>query len=215
MRRLILTIMFVFLSMSLIVLSGCAQSGSHDEIALDEQITKQKEADGKTGSDNETEEKDSSEIVSVYICGCVASPGVYTLSASCRITDAIQAAGGITDQADAQVLNLALLLTDGMRIYVPSIDETQGMDRAAGTDAAGSSPGGESFQSGTAASGRVNINTASKDELMTLPGIGENKAESILDYRKTQGAFSSIEDIMNISGIKQGVFEKIKDRITV
>ena len=130
-----------------------------------------------------------------------------TLPAGSRIYQAIEMAGGVTEEAQASWLNLAEVLTDGARIYVPGKDEVsqEGTEWMEGSGSAAQ---------GTA-DGRVNLNRASKEELMTLPGIGEAKAEAILQYRTEHGGFGSIDEIKQISGIKDGVFEKIKDKITV
>lgn len=138
------------------------------------------------------------ENICVYVCGNVVSPGVYEIASGMRVADAIDLAGGVLEVADETVLNLADYVTDGQRIYVPNKEEA-----ASGNyeqDAGG---------------GLVNINTAGVNELTTLPGIGQSRAESIISYRENNGKFQSIEDIMNISGIKQAAFSKIKDYICV
>ena len=186
-------------------------------------------------------EKPPEEIV-VHVCGCVNSPGVYRLEPGSRIIEAVEKAGGFTDDADNSVINLADRLTDGMQIYVPAIDpeadETDASrqyvkladnipERGTGSQAAGAAAGveksaatgantGAEKGAGTSReSGKVNINTAGKEELMTLSGVGETRADAIIAYRTENGRFASIEEIMNISGIKEGLFGKIKDKITV
>lgn len=141
----------------------------------------------------------------VYVCGEVKEPGVYELKPGSRVYAAIRAAGGMTEAADPNHLNQAESLTDGQQIYVPSKKETE----ASGKIEDGAEPAGEKE------SGKVNLNTAGKEELMTLTGIGEAKAESIMKYRKEHGAFQKPEDLMKIEGIKSGVFDKIKEQITV
>ena len=118
-----------------------------------------------------------------------------------RVYEAIEAAGGATKNAKLELLNLALILKDGDKIYIPDIDDTD-----------------EPYSGVTGSNGidvLVNINTASKDELMTLPGIGEAKALAIIGYREDNGSFSDVEDIMKVSGIKESAFSKIKDLICV
>ena len=132
----------------------------------------------------------------VYICGEVATPGVYELSENSRIYEAVDAAGGFTENAARESVNLASKVSDGMQITIYNKEE------AASLPAGGSS-------------GLVNLNTATKEELMTLKGIGESKAEDIIRYREKSGGFKKIEDIMKISGIKEAGFQKIKDNITV
>ena len=145
------------------------------------------------------EESEHESIIYVYVCGCVKNPGVYKLSEGARVCEALELAGGILDEATVDNLNLAALLSDGEKIYVYSVNEISTMDVV--TDAVND--------------GKVNINTATSEELMTLPGIGEAKALAIINYREEVGHFEVIEDIMNISGIKESVFNKIKNDICV
>lgn len=144
----------------------------------------------------------NTEVV-VHVCGEVTSPGVYTLSYGSRVYEAIRAAGGVTDNADADAVNQADMLSDGMRLYIPAEGELPDSNAVYDVGASGQSDG------------LVNINTATKEELMTLRGVGESKAESIIAYRENNGPFNSIEDIMNITGIKEGLFNKVKDYIKV
>lgn len=145
----------------------------------------------------------------VYVCGAVVSPGVYTLPADARICDALEAAGGFDETAAKEAVNLAEKIQDAEQIRIPMVEEvTSGA--VAGEEAA-------SYEAapGIGSDGRVNLNTATKEELMTVPGIGNSKAESILAYRMEHGCFADVRDIMKIAGIKEGIFEKIKDSITV
>ena len=147
--------------------------------------------------------------VYVYICGEVAAPGVYELSKDSRIYEAVDAAGGFTENAARESVNLASKVSDGMQITIYNREE------AASLPAGSGSAVGNTGQGGTSGSGLVNLNTATKEELMTLKGIGEAKAEDIIRYREKSGGFKKIEDIMKISGIKEAGFQKIKDDITV
>ena len=142
----------------------------------------------------------------VYICGAVQSPGVYPVHASMRVFEAVSLAGGFAADADEEWLNQAETVQDGQKLYIYTKAETAALMQA------GASPAGERQE---AAEDKVNINTADAAALMTLPGIGEAKAESIIQYRNEHGPFSSIEEIQEIPGIKQAVFSKIEDRITV
>lgn len=170
-------------------------------------------AEEKSVSSEKSENKDN--LVCVYVCGHVISPGVYQLLDGSRVCDAINAAGGPSGDADAQMLNQAAAVTDGMRIYVPSKEETEGMERSDQTDNGLLNGHTAVDEKGSNGSAKINLNTATKEQLMTLSGIGESKAQSILDYRQKNGTFSKTEDIMNIPGIKQGVYDKIKDHISV
>ena len=148
--------------------------------------------------EGEKESKDTAvdlEYIYVYVCGAVHREGVYELPAGSRVYEAVEMAGGFREDADTRNVNQAQVLEDEERIYVPVI--------------------GEVVQPDSEENGKININKASKEELMTLPGVGESRAESIIKYREGQGAFQSIEDIMQVSGIKEGLFEKIKDLITI
>ncbi len=160
--------------------------------------------------------KDSREIV-VFVCGSVVNPGVYNLQQGDRVSKAIDKAGGFADDADINYLNLALELTDGMKIYVPSIEETSQIEvnYSESGNALSQTDGYLNGQVSSDSNGLVNINTATVDELMSIPGIGEAKAKSIVAYRNEHGRFNSIEGIMNIPGIKEGLFNKIKDKISV
>ena len=148
--------------------------------------------------------------VYVYICGEVANPGVYELSEDSRIYEAVDAAGGFTENAARESINLASKVSDGMQITIYNKEEAASLP-AGGTSAGKNS--GQDQMSGS--SSLVNLNTATKEELMTLKGIGESKAEDIIRYREKSGGFKTIEDIMKISGIKEAGFQKIKDSITV
>ena len=147
-------------------------------------------------------EKKSAEVT-VYVCGEVVNPGVYTLDEGERIADAIALAGGMNDGADMNYVNQAQLLSDSQKIYVPAQGEMM------------NSPYGNEGEDAGKASMLVNINTGNAEELMSLPGIGEAKARLIIEYRETNGGFSAIEDIMKINGIKEGMFNKIRDRICI
>jgi len=148
----------------------------------------------------------------VHVCGAVVHPGVYQLKSGSRVYEAIQMAGGVTDKAYDAGLNQASVISDGDRIVVPTIEEWEaGLFKENVTDAGVLESGVQERTS----NGLVNLNTASKDELCTLQGIGESRAEAIISYREQYGKFTSIEEIQNVSGIKEGLYNKIKDRITV
>lgn len=142
--------------------------------------------------------------VYIHICGAVKKPGVYTFDTEPHVIDVVEKAGGFTSKADQASVNLAESVADGTQlvIAVKGKEKVTNEEQSSHHDASG-------------ASDKVNINTASREELMTLSGIGESKAAQIVSYRESNGRFQKIEDIMNISGIKEGVFSKIKDYITV
>ncbi len=175
--------------------------------------TESKDSSGKSSADAPEEQG------AVFICGEVLCPGVYEISAGDRLYEVVELAGGFTADADRSYHNLARVVSDGERIYILSMEETKQLDtaeRISGEPASQEMTGNVVGQMGNAAGEKkVNINTADRKELETLPGIGESKAASIIEYRQTVGNFTAIEEIMNISGIGEAMFAKIKDKITV
>lgn len=160
-------------------------------------------------------EQDQSSDAVIHVCGEVNNPGVYTLSDKARVVDAIKAAGGFTKEAAEDAFNQAALITDGQRIYVPNKKEVETLSDAEITEVVFSFPKGVENNDESSNKTKVNINKATKEELMTIPGIGEAKALSIISYRTEHGVFSTIEELQNISGIKSAVFNRMKDFITV
>ncbi|MDP2210268.1 MAG: ComEA family DNA-binding protein [Candidatus Aquicultor sp.] len=146
----------------------------------------------------------------VHVAGAVAKPGVYALKDGSRIVDAIGVAGGGAPDADEDALNLAAKLIDGQRVYVPKKGETP-------QPVSGMSAGGDAGVIGdpAAAGGKININLASAEQLDFLSGVGEVTAKKIIDHRTKNGPFRRVEDIMQIDGIGQKKFEKLKDEISV
>ena len=192
MRRFVI---FIVNIMCLTFLVGC-ESGENSVIQ-----------DTSTGDISEADSEDetfgglgSEEEIAVYVCGAVSSPGVYYLPYGAIKEDALNLAGGFLDGAATTYVNLAEPVEEGEQIYFPYLEEL-----------------GEDYSplSLERTDGKVNINKADKEELMTLPGIGENKAEAIIKYREKNGAFQNIEDITNIPGIKEGVYNNIRDYIVV
>ena len=172
----------------------------------------------ETGAQSETVQTEprieTEPSIAVYVCGAVNCPGVYELSASARVYQAVEAAGGFRDDADQEWVNQAQFLQDGGKIRIYTRLETDQM-RQEGLEEGSVLPEGQDAQTEQAGESPVNLNTATREELMTLPGIGEAKADAVIAYREENGGFSSPEEIMNISGIKEAVFSQIKDRITV
>lgn len=176
------------------------------DLLLDETLFGLKqEAEVYAESENVSEVKapTSATFIAVHVCGAVASPGVYQLEAGVRVIQAIEAAGGACAGAMQDYLNLAEIVNDGDKIYVPTKEEVESGYVQLNTDTVN-----ETVLC-------VNINTATKSELMQLPGIGESKADSIISYREEHGYFKSAEDIMLINGIKEAVYRRIKDYIKV
>lgn len=149
-------------------------------------------------SDTQEQTKEDT-LCYVYICGEVKLPGVYQVEEGARLYQVVEMAGGLLETAALNYLNLAESVTDGQKIVVPTIDEANALVIV------------EEEKS----NGLVNINTANEDTLTTLPGIGASKAKNIINYRESKGGFQTIEELMEIDGIKEGVFHKVKDLITV
>ncbi len=186
------------------------------EVVKEQSASEQEAVKEQSASEQET----GGEIQTlwVHICGYVQTPGIYELPVKSRIYDCLMAAGGFAQGADETALNLADYLQDGSQIYVPALAQTEGENTRAVVTASGaattldaSGSRGELSQE----TNRININTATQQQLVTLPGIGEKRAKDIIAYRESYGPFESIEDIQKISGIKTAVYAKIKDLITV
>lgn len=194
---------FLVIAAAMSLLCGC---GARNNVYLEKNT-------GETGelcvtealSATETEEPDGAKeekTCLVYVCGAVVSPGVYELDDGSRIYEAVELAGGFMEDAAEDVLNLAESVTDGQMIRIPTEEEQE----AAGRQGA---------EADSAADGKLDLNRADVAALMELPGIGQSKAEAIVGYREEHGSFSRTEDLMKVEGIKEGVFNKIKDRIKV
>ena len=189
-------------------ISGCAnQREEAKELLLSKETSEVKagsngkeevwlEAEAKPQKEEETD------IIYVQVSGAVNHPGVYELPLGSRVFQALELAGGMTQEAQEKSINQAQTLEDGQMIWVPTVEEAAALPE-------------QQPESLAKDDGKVNLNTATKEELQTLPGIGEAKAQSIVAWREEHGSFTQIEDIMKIEGIKEGVFSKIKDCVKV
>lgn len=195
----------------LVILVGCGKSTAEYINSEDILVSSEEEIESETITASETTSEEPQEIF-VYVCGAVVSPGVYAIPEGSRICNLFQYAGGLTEEAAGDYWNQARILVDGEMIYVPTQEEAK--ERS---DEEWDNAGGLGVSQGIdeGKDKKININTASIEELMTLPGIGESKALAILEYREEKGAFSSVEDLKEIPGIKDGVFAKIKKYITI
>lgn len=138
-------------------------------------------------------------VIYVHVCGAVAVPGVVEVPVGSRAQAAVDAAGGFTEEADTSYVNLAAPIADGEQLYIPTKEEAEELRR----------------NQAAAESGMVNLNTADISLLCTLPGIGESRAGDIIAYRQDHGGFADTEEIMQVPGIKESTYEKIKDLIIV
>lgn len=179
-------------------------SDSEDEEAFHEEVS-EKFPKEQTLLEKKTEPKTEIETdkasIFVHVCGAVKNEAVYELKEGARVVDAIKAAGGFSAKAAKYGINQAEILSDGIQVYIPFQDEI-----------AGKNVDGQAFSKSDS---KININSADKESLMTLPGVGESRALSIIQFRQENGKFKDIKDIMKINGIKENLFHKIKDKITV
>ena len=210
-------------------------SAAGDEAAKAGQYATGTGVDGSAQSGGGAQTSDGT-VIWVHVCGAVRKAGVYELPAGSRVFEAVQEAGGFAADADESYVNQAQRLSDGAKLVIPTVEQVEeaagdsrteagriGIVEQAGVQEAGygvSAAGtgdsdGRTDPVSVSADGRININTAPEAQLCEIPGIGATRAAAIAAYRQEHGGFSSIEEIMNVSGIKEGTYAKIKDRITV
>ncbi len=194
---------------------GGVYLGSSDPEAQTNAVGESVPEDGE-GSDSSAgnAEPDEETVVYIHIAGAVCDPGVYALSPQSRLIEAVNAAGGFTKEADETYLNLAEQIADGTRYYVPTMEETEALT-AGGGGALDNARMGVSEPSVYDSQGRLDINLAGVKELMELDGIGESKANAIIAYREEHGSFSDTRGLMQVSGIGEGTYERLKDSIVV
>jgi len=192
MRRIVLGICIPLCLMA----AGCQNARQTREILIEETLSEEV----SSGRAEETAEVAyESEQIYVHVCGSVVNPGVYALEADARGNMAVEAAGGFSPDAAQDGVNLAKPLSDGQMLYIPTKEEAEQAKEEARLDALG----------------LVNINKADEKKLMELPGIGQARAQQIVRYRQLHGGFRSIEELKKIDGIKESVYEKVKDKITI
>lgn len=227
---------YIIVCMVILILLGISYyfyNNSNKEIEEESIVLKKEEKNEKNGESKEKIQKN----IYVDIKGAVNNPNVYMIEDGKRVVDAINIAGGILENADTSIINLSKKLTDEMCIIIYTKEEIeeyrkQGLEtkeivkkleedllqvndyndaqiKESRTDSSSTSTGNSKQNK------MISINTATKEELLTLSGIGESRADSIIKYREENGKFKTIEDIKNVSGIGDALFEKIKDNITV
>lgn len=171
------------------------------------------EEDTKEEDTEEEEKVKEPKEIAIHITGEVENEGIVRLKEGARMADAVEAAGGTTNEANLELINLAYLLKDGQKIYIPKISESDQVvfydEVPIGVIVDGSTEENSTLDE------KVNINTANIGELTTISGIGEKTAMKIIEYRETNGKFKTIEDIKNVSGIGEAKYENIKDYICV
>lgn len=177
----------------LVLIIGICTACSDEVLLLEENITLEQETlsdAGQTEAGMETQENEqgiSEEVIYVHICGAVNTPGVYALPGGSRIYDGVNQAGGFDSEADAEAVNLVEELKDGEQVRIPFIGESVSVSE----------------------SSLININQADVATLCQIPGIGESRAQAIVDYRQEQGEFQGVEELMQVPGIKEGIYSNI------
>jgi competence protein ComEA len=208
-KRLIIAVV-VFMLLIIALIYVCTPPKEESEIVQPPDstgVTKQAENTTNTISTESTEKEGP---IIIDVSGAVKSPMVIELESGSRVNDAIEACGGLAENATTTQINLAALLSDGEKVYVPTNEEVEAGVYQAVVDGSGASSG-----SGTSATGKININTADEGALQQITGVGPSTAKKIVDYRQSNGRFQSIEDLKNISGIGEKTFAKMQDQITV
>ncbi|MEW4353455.1 helix-hairpin-helix domain-containing protein [Streptococcus pneumoniae] len=185
------------------------ESSSNAQNLAQEVLVASEEPKEVTDEIAKTEEVEATTTLTVDVKGAVKNPGIYELKTGSRVNDAIEAAGGLSAEAESKSVNLAQKLTDEGVVYVASVGEE--VPRVSGQ-----APGDTKALGASASeSGKVNLNTADLAALQTISGIGQKRAQDILDYREANGKFKSVEDLKNVSGIGAKTLEKLKDYVTV
>lgn len=202
-------ILYSFISLMLAFCSGCGSTSVVTMKSSEEDYSSSASVDGTSSTDeglSDTAAQPQKSRYAVYVCGAVRQPDVYYVEEGSIVKDVLLLAGGFDEGACEWYVNLAEYVKDGARIYFPYESEIGGENVP--IDASGQSDISVEEK-------KVNINTADKEELMSLNGVGESRAEAIVRYREEFGGFRDISEICNVSGIKEGLYNKIKDYITV
>ena len=203
-KQSIIMIIIVVVIIILAIYFGLKDFSNYETIESLEDLENNEDFSNQVISNIEQEEK-----IKVYITGEVNSPGVFELSYGSRIEDAISIAGGITDMANLEKVNLAYKLEDGQKIYIPNRNDKEEIPVL-------STENGENVVKGEANNaGKININSADETKLCEIPGIGKTFAKRIVDYRKQNGKFKTLEELKNVSGIGEKKFEAIKEYIEI
>ena len=186
------------------LLKPVAQTPAKETKVQTEVTTVSKDSTDVKEDGNQKEEVVEQDLITVDVKGAVKTPGIYDLPVGSRVNDAVQKAGGLTEQADSKSLNLAQKVSDEALVYVP----TKGEEAA-------SQQTGSGVASSTSKEKKVNLNKASLEEIKQVKGLGGKRAQDIIDHRETNGKFKSVDELKKVSGIGAKTIEKLKDYVTV
>ena len=192
-----------------ILLQGRDQGGTDVQQLTEQTSSSSSYKDEKSNKSNEISQTETGDqLVTVDVKGAVKKPGVYQLQSNSRVHDALEKAGGLTDEADLKSVNQAQKLSDEAVVYVAKVGENA-------VDVTTSAPASATSGTGQAKSALVNLNTATEADFQTISGIGQKRAQDIIAYREANGRFKSVDDLKNVSGIGAKTLEKLKEYVTV
>ena len=192
-----------------ILLQGRDQGGTDVQQLTEQTSSSSSYMNEKSNKSNEISQAETGDqLVTVDVKGAVKKPGVYQLQSNSRVHDALEKAGGLTDEADLKSVNQAQKLSDEAVVYVAKVGENA-------VDVTTSAPASATSGTGQAKSALVNLNTATEADFQTISGIGQKRAQDIIAYREANGRFKSVDDLKNVSGIGAKTLEKLKEYVTV
>ena len=184
------------------LLKPVAQTPAKESNLQSEVIAVPKDSTDEKEDGNQKEEAVEQDLITVDVKGAVKTPGIYDLPVGSRINDAVQKAGGLTDNADSKSINLAQKISDEALVYVPTKEEVANQESY-------------SNATGNKESKKVNLNKASLEELKQVKGLGAKRAQDIIDHRESNGKFKSVDELKKVSGIGAKTIEKLKEYVTV
>lgn len=215
-KRIIFTlVLLIFILYKFLFSSGFGMFEKKEKIIPNQGMASENIIESKDVSDtNPLKTKEKPSKITVYITGAVSNPGVFTLDSGKRLDDAIKMAGGVTNNADLNRINLAMNIEDSQHYIIPKIGENTSVESTAQGENSSVQQANIASNS-TNSSAKININSADEKTLESIPGVGPSTSKKIVDYRNKEGKFNSIEDIKNVTGIGDKKFENMKEYIDV
>lgn len=206
-------IIIIVIIITIVIIIYNLKNTLNNELLIGTEINEILENETNRSNENNKEKEVEKNSIIIYITGAIKKEGVYELEEDCRIADAIEIAGGIKEDADLNKINLAYKLEDGIKINIPTKEISNQIQNKEQEVITKQETDDESYN--ITKNKKININNATQTELESLPGIGASTAQKIIDYRKEKGKFNRIEDIMNVNGIGESKYKKIKEQICV